>query len=249
MSDKKRREVAVVTGGAQGIGKAICEELADSGRNIAVVDMQQEAAENTAEELRKTGVEAEAFVCNVSDQNAVKELVRQVTEKLGGPDVLVNNAGITRDNLLIRMKQEEWQSVLDVNLNGTFNCVQAFSRPMMKARKGKIVNVASVVGVIGNPGQSNYSASKAGVLGLTRSVAKELAGRKINVNAVAPGFIKTSMTEKLSEDAHKSFLSAIPMGRPGTARDVAKAVRFLASDDAEYLTGQTLNVDGGMVMN
>lgn len=242
------REVAVVTGGARGIGKAICEELAENGWNIAVVDMQQQEAEKTAAEMRDKKVEAEAFTCNVTDAMAVNELVSRILKRFGRIDVLVNNAGITRDNLLIRMKTEEWQSVMDVNLNGTFNCVKAVARPMMKARRGKIVNIASVVGVIGNPGQSNYSASKAGVLGLTRSVAKELASRDINVNAVAPGYIWTDMTKELPEDAKKAFLNSIPLGRPGTVKDVAKAVRFLASSDSDYLTGQTINVDGGMVM-
>ncbi|MFW5997046.1 MAG: 3-oxoacyl-[acyl-carrier-protein] reductase [Verrucomicrobiota bacterium] len=242
------REVAVVTGGARGIGKAICEELADHGWNIAVVDMQQHVAEETAAELRTRKVDAEAFMCNVTDATAVNDLITRIVENFGRIDVLVNNAGITRDNLLIRMKTEEWQSVLDVNLNGTFNCIKAVARPMMKARRGKIVNIASVVGIVGNPGQSNYSASKAGVLGLTRSIARELASREINVNAVAPGYIWTDMTKELPEEAKKAFLNSIPLGRPGTVKDVAKAVRFLASSDADYLTGQTINVDGGMVM-
>jgi len=245
---KLQDKVAVVTGGARGIGKAICQKLSEEGAKLAVVDVLQEIAEGGAAEFRAAGVEAVAFKANVADPAEVEEMIKAVVEKFGRIDILVNNAGITRDNLLIRMKEEEWDAVLAVNLKGTFNCIKAAARPMMKARSGKIVNIASVVGVMGNAGQANYSASKAGVIGLTKTAAKELAGRDINVNAVAPGYIRTEMTEKLSEEARQAFLTVIPLRRGGTAEDVAKAVLFLASDDADYITGQTLHVDGGMVM-
>ncbi len=241
-------QVALVTGGARGIGKAICEELCASGAKLAIVDVLAEVAEATAAEFREKGVDARAFKANVADPTDVDNMVKAVVEAFGGIDILVNNAGITRDNLLIRMKEEEWDAVIAVNLKGTFNCLKSVARPMMKARRGKIVNIASVVGVMGNAGQANYSASKAGVIGLTKTVAKELSSRNINVNAVAPGYIQTDMTEKLSEEARQAFLTVIPLGRGGTAADVAKAVRFLAGPESDYITGQTLNIDGGMVM-
>ena len=241
-------KVAIVTGGARGIGKAICQELASHGASLAVVDIQPELAEETAAEFRSSGVTAAAFVANVADPESVKEMVSGVLAEFGKVDILVNNAGITRDNLLIRMKEQEWDAVLAVNLKGTFNCIKAVARPMMKARYGKIVNIASVVGVMGNAGQANYSASKAGVIGLTKSAAKELAPRNITVNAVAPGYIETEMTANLSEDAQQAFLTVIPLARPGTPKDVAAVVCFLASGGSDYVTGQTVNIDGGMVM-
>lgn len=240
--------VAVVTGGARGIGKAIAEELGASGAAIAVVDVLKEAADESAADLAQQGVTAKAFAANVANPAEVDAMIRDVLEAFGKIDILVNNAGITRDNLIVRLKESDWDAVIDVNLKGTFNCIKAVARPMMKARGGKIVNVASVVGVMGNAGQSNYSASKAGVIGLTKSAAKELAGRNITVNAVAPGYIQTDMTDRLPEEARQAFLTVIPLGRGGTAADVARAVRFLASADADYITGQTLHIDGGMVM-
>ncbi len=245
---KLEGKVALVTGGARGIGKAICSELSACGAKLAIVDVLLETAEEAAAEFRQQGVDAHAFRTNVANAAEVDDMVKAVMEKFGRIDILVNNAGITRDNLLIRMKEEEWDAVLAVNLKGTFNCLKAVARPMMKARSGRIINIASVVGIMGNAGQANYSASKAGVIGLTKSAAKELASRGVTVNAVAPGYIQTEMTEKLSEEARQAFLTVIPLGRGGTADDVAKAVRFLASDDAAYMTGQTLNVDGGMIM-
>jgi 3-oxoacyl-[acyl-carrier protein] reductase len=239
---------AVVTGGARGIGKAICEGLAAEGARLAVVDIQEAMAEETAAEFRGRGVEARAYAANVADVESVSAMVARVQEDFGGIDILVNNAGITRDNLLIRMKEAEWDAVLAVNLKGTFNCIKAVARPMMKARRGRIVNIASVVGVMGNAGQANYSASKAGVIGLTKTAAKELASRGITVNAVAPGYIQTDMTDALTEEAREAFLTVIPLKRPGLPLDVARVVVFLASDDAEYVTGQVVNVDGGMVM-
>jgi 3-oxoacyl-[acyl-carrier protein] reductase len=241
-------KTAVVTGGARGIGKAICSRLAAGGARLAVVDVLQEVAEETAAEFRAAGVEARAYAVNVVDGEAVADMVKAVLADFGSIDILVNNAGITRDNLLIRMKEEEWDAVLAVNLKGVFNCTKAVARPMMKARSGRIVNIASVVGVMGNAGQANYSASKAGVIGLTKTSAKELASRNITVNAVAPGYIETDMTHKLSEEARSAFLTVIPLKRPGTAEDVANVVAFLGSDLAAYVTGQTVNIDGGMVM-
>jgi 3-oxoacyl-[acyl-carrier protein] reductase len=241
-------KVAVVTGGARGIGRAIAEELAAGGATLALVDVLKEAAEATAAEFRARGVTAEAFVANVASLAEAERMIGEVLARFARIDILVNNAGITRDNLILRMKEEEWDAVIAVNLKGTFNCLKAVSRSMLKAHSGRIVNIASVVGVMGNAGQANYSASKAGVIGLTKSAAKELASRGITVNAVAPGYIRTEMTEKLSEAAREAFLSLIPLARAGTPEDVARAVRFLCSDDAGYITGQVLQVDGGMVM-
>ena len=241
-------QVAVVTGGARGIGKAICQHLGDAGVCLAIVDIMKDVAEETAAAFRDQGVEAKAFAANVASPEDVARMVTEVLAEFPRIDILVNNAGITRDTLLVRMKEADWDAVLAVNLKGTFNCIKAVARPMMKARYGRIVNVASVVGVIGNAGQANYSASKAGVIGLTKTAAKELASRSINVNAVAPGYIQTEMTEKLTEDARQAFLGLVPLGRPGTPEDVARVVRFLASQDADYITGQTINIDGGMVM-
>ena len=241
-------KVAIVTGGARGIGKAICEELAASGAVLAVVDVLPEVAQQTATEFRSRGVKAEAFVANVAVYTDVSRMVDEVLARFGQIDILVNNAGITRDGLIVRMKDEDWDAVLAVNLKGTFNCIKAVARPMMKAHAGKIINIASIVGVMGNAGQANYSASKAGVIGLTKSAAKELASRNVTVNAVAPGYIQTEMTHKLSEEARQAFLKVTPLGRAGTPEDVARVVVFLASSAADYVTGQTIHVDGGMVM-
>ncbi|HPN83997.1 MAG TPA: 3-oxoacyl-[acyl-carrier-protein] reductase [Victivallales bacterium] len=250
MSDAKRLEgkVALVTGGARGIGKAICERLAREGAKIAVVDILQDIAESTAEELRKLGVEAAAFAANVVKYDEAEKTVKDTVEKLGSLDILINNAGITRDTLIMRMSEDDWDKVIAVNLKGTFNFIKAACRPMMKARSGKIVNIASVVGRMGNPGQANYSASKAGVIGLTKTAAKELASRNINVNAVAPGYILTDMTKNLSEQATEAFMKVTPMQRPGTAQDVSSVVYFLCSSDSDYVTGQVINIDGGLLM-
>ncbi len=241
-------KVAVVTGGARGIGRAIAAELGSAGASLALVDVLKEAAEATAAEFRAAGRTAEAFAANVASCADAERMVGEVLARFGRIDILVNNAGITRDNLILRMKEEEWDAVLAVNLKGTFNCLKAVSRPMVKAHGGRIVNIASVVGLMGNAGQANYSASKAGVIGLTKSAAKELASRGVTVNAVAPGYILTEMTEKLNEAAREAFLKVIPLGRAGTPEDVARAVRFLCSDAAAYITGQVLQVDGGMLM-
>ena len=240
--------VALVTGGARGIGRAICQRLADEGASLASVDIMLDVAEKTAGEFKSQGVEAAAFAANVAKMEEAEATVNAVMEKFGKIDILINNAGITRDNLLLRMSESEWDSVIAVNLKGTFNFIKAAIRPMMKARYGKIVNIASVVGRMGNAGQANYSASKAGVIGLTKTVAKEFAKRNIMSNAVAPGFIKTDMTEKLPPAAIEAFMKVSPMERAGTAEDVANGVYFLCSPDSDYVTGQVINIDGGMLM-
>ncbi|OGV58186.1 MAG: 3-oxoacyl-[acyl-carrier-protein] reductase [Lentisphaerae bacterium GWF2_52_8] len=240
--------VALITGGARGIGKAISLRLAREGAAVALVDILQDVAESTAAEFRQQGFQAEAFSANVAKPEDAENTVKAVLEKFGKLDILINNAGITRDTLIMRMSEDDWDKVIAVNLKGTFNFIKAVFRPMMKARSGKIVNIASVVGRMGNAGQANYSASKAGVIGLTKTAAKEFSSRNINVNAVAPGYIQTEMTEKLSEDARQAFLTHVPLQRAGTPEDVANVVYFLCSADSDYVTGQVINIDGGMLM-
>lgn len=239
-------KVAVITGGARGIGKSIALELASRGADIAILDMM---SSNTPKEIEALGVRAIEVMCNVADAEKAETAINEVLEKLGAVDILVNNAGITRDNLMLRMKQEEWDAVISINLTGVYNMCKAVVRPMMKAKSGKIVNIASVVGQMGNPGQANYSAAKAGVIGLTKTIAREFAKKNIQANAVAPGFIDTDMTKKLSQDVVNYFISNIPTGTFGTPEDVAKAVAFLSSSDSNYITGQVINVDGGLVMS
>lgn len=245
---KLENKVAIVTGGARGIGKAICARLAQEQARLAIVDILLENAEATAEEFRQQGVDAKAYAANVADKASVDAMVAEVMKDFGQIDILINNAGITRDGLLMRMKEADWDSVMAVNLKGTFLCTQAVIKPMAKSRYGKIVNIASVVGVMGNAGQANYSASKAGVIGFTKSVAREYAARNIYVNAVAPGFIQTEMTHVLSDEAKDMFLRNIPLNRPGSPQDVANVVAFLAGPDSDYVTGQVINIDGGMIM-
>ncbi len=242
-------KVAIVTGAAQGIGKEIATALAQEGADLAVVDVNPEQAEKTAQELAVLGRKTIALKADVSKSAEVDEMVNKTLDKFGKIDILVNNAGITRDNLLLRMKEEEWDLVISINLKGTFNCLKAVTRPMIKARSGKIVNIASIIGIAGNAGQANYAASKAGVIALTKSAAKELASRNVNVNAVAPGFIQTAMTHVLPEAVKEEMLKRIPMAKLGEVKDVAKAVLFLAGPDSDYITGQVVVVDGGMVMN
>lgn len=243
-----KEKVALVTGSARGIGRAIAVELAKSGANIAVNDLTAESCAETVKEIENLGVKAKAFGSNVASFAEVEKMFEEAAAYFGRIDILVNNAGITRDNLLLRMKEEDWDLVLNVNLKSVYNCTRAVSKYMMKQRYGRIVNISSVIGLIGNAGQANYAASKAGILGFTRSAARELASRGINVNAVAPGFIQTDMTAKLAEEVKTKMLSQIPLGVLGEPEDVAKAVVFLVSDNARYISGQVLNVDGGMVM-
>ena len=240
--------VAVVTGGGKGIGRAIAGTLACGGAKVVISGRDVQALESACEEIRAKGGEALAVAGDVARAQDAEQLCAKTLEAYGKADILVNNAGITRDNLVMRMSEEEWDQVLDTNLKGTFLCIKAFTRPMMKQRYGRIVNVSSVVGLLGNPGQANYVASKAGVIGLTKSVAKELASRHITVNAVAPGFIETAMTSGLSEKVREGLQAQIPLGRLGSPEDVAHAVAFLCSEEAGYVTGQVLSVDGGMRM-
>ena len=242
-------KIAVVTGGSRGIGRAICLELARNGANIVLCYAgNAAAAEDTVSACEALGVQALAVQCDVSDADAVKALMDTAVKTFGRIDILVNNAGITRDGLLMTMKEADFDAVINANLRGTFLCLKAVARTMMKQRYGRIVNLSSVVGLRGNAGQVNYAASKAGVIGMTKSMAKELATRGITVNAVAPGFIDTDMTAAMPEAAKTASLASIPAGRLGTPEDVAKAVAFLASDDAAYISGQVLAVDGGMAM-
>ncbi|KIL73537.1 3-oxoacyl-[acyl-carrier-protein] reductase [Bacillus badius] len=246
---KLEGKAALVTGASRGIGREIALELARAGADVAVNYSGSEAKANeVVEEIKALGRKAVAIQCNVADSDSVAEMVKQTTEAFGKVDILINNAGITRDNLLMRMKEQEWDDVINTNLKGVFLCTKAVTRPMMKQRSGRIINVASIVGVSGNPGQANYTAAKAGVIGLTKTTAKELASRGITVNAIAPGFIATDMTDALPEEAKSAMLGQIPLGYFGDPADIAKAAVFLASEDSKYITGQTLHIDGGMVM-
>ncbi|AOM83221.1 3-oxoacyl-[acyl-carrier-protein] reductase [Salisediminibacterium beveridgei] len=239
----------LVTGGSRGIGRAVCEAFAKAGANVAVnYSGNVEKAEETVEACQAHGVDAFSVKADVADSAAVNDMVKTVLERFKTVDVLVNNAGITKDNLIMRMKEEDFDAVINTNLKGVFNVSKALTRPMMKQRSGRIINVSSVVGVLGNAGQANYVASKAGVIGLTKSLARELSNRNILVNAVAPGFISTEMTDDLDEEMKKTLLDQIPLGRLGQTEDVANVILFLAGDGASYMTGQTLHIDGGMVM-
>lgn len=241
-------KVSVVTGASQGIGETIALNLAQIGAEIVLVDIQKQKLDDVARRIKESNGKASAYEADVADTRKVADLVDTLIRNHGTLHHLVNNAGITRDNLLMRMKEEEWDSVMAVNLKGVFNFSRAIIRHMIRNRYGRIVNISSVVGLVGNPGQTNYSASKAGVLGFTKSLAREVASRGITVNAVAPGFIATAMTESLPEAVQKQFLDVIPMGRFGTPQEVAQAVRFLISEQASYMTGQVINVNGGMFM-
>ncbi|MBI3595757.1 MAG: 3-oxoacyl-[acyl-carrier-protein] reductase [Nitrospirae bacterium] len=240
--------VAIVTGGARGIGKAISQSLAQDGAHLVISDVNRGEAKQTADALASPERRCLAVEANVTDGKAVAEMVDRAIREFGRIDILINNAGITRDGLLLRMKEEDWDLVLNVNLKGAFHCTKSVLPSMSKQRSGRIVNIASVVGVMGNAGQANYAASKAALIGFTKSVAREYASRGITVNAVAPGFIDTAMTQNLSAEVREGLMKQIPLGRLGTPQDIAHAVRFLVSEEAGYITGHVLHVNGGMLM-
>ncbi|HEY4132244.1 MAG TPA: 3-oxoacyl-[acyl-carrier-protein] reductase [Gemmatimonadaceae bacterium] len=238
-------KTALVTGSTRGIGRAIAAMLADAGARVAIVGRDQTRAQDAAAEI---STDARGYGCDVGDIASLTAMIEAVDKDFGGIDILVNNAGLTRDNILFRLKDDDWDSVIDANLRGAFVAIRAASRGMMKKRWGRIINIASVVGVVGNKGQANYAASKAGLIGLTKSVAKELASRNILTNAIAPGFIETDMTSAMTDEAKKTLFTQIPLERLGKPQDIAAMVVFLASDYASYITGQVFIVDGGMVM-
>jgi 3-oxoacyl-[acyl-carrier protein] reductase len=241
-------KVAIVTGSSRGIGKVIAQEIAKSGAKTVCVSRSVDVINQVANNINKQGHSAIAIPCDIADAENFSQLINEVIEKFGSIDILVNNAGITKDNLIMRMTESDWDSVLSTNLKGAFNGTKAVTRQMMKQRSGRIINISSVVGLIGNAGQANYSASKAGLIGLTKATAKELASRGITANCIAPGYIETDMTDQLSNKIKEGLIAQIPLGRIGQAEDIAHTVCFLASDEAGYITGQTITVDGGMVM-
>lgn len=245
----KMTKSALVTGASRGIGRSIAIQLAEEGYKVAVnYAGNKEKADAVVEEIKAKGVEAFAIQANVANGDEVKAMIKEVVSQFGSVDVLVNNAGITRDNLLMRMKEQEWDDVIDTNLKGVFNCIQKVTPQMLRQKSGSIINLSSVVGAVGNPGQANYVATKAGVIGLTKSAARELASRNITVNAVAPGFIVSDMTDALSEELKAQMLEQIPLAKFGEDFDIANTVAFLASEKAKYITGQTIHVNGGMYM-
>lgn len=241
-------KVSLITGGARGIGREIALAFAKEGSDIVICDVNQESLDATKKEIEALGRRVETFIVDVTSLLQVEEMVNKTLDKFQKIDILINNAGITRDALIVRMSEQEFDSVIAVNLKGTFNCTKAVSKVMMKQRYGKIVSIASIIGIIGNAGQANYAASKAGIIGITKSVAKELASRNVNVNAIAPGFIETDMTAKLPENIKAQMSALIPLNRFGQASDVANLAMFLASDASSYITGQVIKIDGGMVM-
>jgi len=245
---KLDKKIAVITGAARGIGFAIAKKMAEFGATPIIIDLKTEEIDNALISLQTIKQEATGYVANVTDPDQIKNAFKQIISEFGKIDILINNAGITRDNLIMKMSEAEWDSVIQVNLKGTFNCIQNISRHMLKQRKGSIINISSVIGLIGNVGQANYAASKGGVLALTKAAAKEFASRNIRVNAIAPGFIETEMTKNLPEEIIEKYKGLIPLKRMGKPEDIAQLCVFLASDLADYITGQTINVDGGMIM-
>lgn len=245
LSDK----VAIVTGASRGIGKIIAQIFANAGAHVVCVARSVDAIKDLATDINSSGGSATHIACDISDGDAFTNLINDTAKAHGKLDILINNAGVTRDTLLMRMNEEQWDTVLNINLKGAFHGMKAAIRPMMKNRGGRIINITSIVGLTGNPGQANYSASKAGLIGMSQSVAKEVATRGITVNCIAPGWIGTDMTEELSDDVKEQFLSRIPVRRIGAPEDIAHAALFLASDEANYITGQTITVDGGRVIN
>ena len=242
-------KTAIITGSGRGIGRAIALKLASLGANIVINDIpSSQDADATSEEIKNMGVESIVVKGDVRNIDDVNELIKATMDKFGKIDIFVNNAGITRDGLMLRMSEEDWDMVMDINLKGAFNCIKTVARPMMKQRSGSIINITSIVGVMGNAGQANYVASKAGLIGLTKTTAKEFASRGIRCNAVAPGFIQSAMTDVLPDDVKQKYFDSIPLGKFGQTEDIANVVAFLASDMSAYVTGQTINVDGGLIM-
>tara|TARA_Y100000590_G_scaffold40205_2_gene42896 strand:- start:566 stop:1312 length:747 start_codon:yes stop_codon:yes gene_type:complete len=245
---KLNNKVAVITGASRGIGKRMAETFAKAGAHVVCVSRSENVLKSVADAINGSGGFASVYACDVSDFNAYQDMIKDTAANHGSVDILVNNAGITRDTLIMRMSEEDWQTVIDINLKGAFNGIKAVTRVMMKQRAGRIINITSVVGLTGNPGQANYAASKAGLIGLSKATAKELASRGITVNSIAPGYIATDMTDAMTDQAKETLNSQIPLGRIGSPDDIAAAALFLASDEAGYITGQTITVDGGMVM-
>ena len=244
-----KNKIAIVTGASQGIGKIIAFELAKSGAHVVCISRNKKAIESTVDEINQNNGKASSFPCDVSDSDAFMKIILEIIEKNDKIDILVNNAGITRDSILVRMSNEDWDDVINTNLKGAFSCTKAVMRYMMKNKFGRIINITSIVGLTGNAGQANYAASKAGLIGMTKSIAKEVASRGITANCIAPGWIETSMTDILNEEVKNKLLSQIPVGKIGSPDDIANTVIFLASDEAGYITGQTITVDGGRIIN
>jgi len=242
-------KTAIVTGASQGIGETIAIEMAKSGATVFCLARNKEALDTTIKKITENGGKATAFSCDISNNDDFKSIILNIVKENGSIDILVNNAGITKDNLLMRMSDDQWDDVLNINLKGSFTCIRSVIKHMMKKKFGRIINITSIVGITGNAGQANYAASKSGLIGLTKSIAKEVASRGITANCVAPGWIETSMTDQLSTEVKNKFLSQIPAGKIGQSKDIANAVIFLASDEAEYITGQTITVDGGRIIN
>ena len=241
-------KVAIITGASQGIGKGMAETFSKAGAHVACVSRNKDNLKSVTDSLIKNGGEASFYSCDVSSLDAFQNTIKEIVENHGSVDILVNNAGVCKDKLIMRMSEDDWNKVININLNGAFNGIKAVSQIMIKQRAGRIINISSIVGLIGNPGQANYAASKAGLIGLSKSAAKELAPRGITVNAIAPGYIATDMTDQITDQAKESLITKIPLGRIGSPSDIAASALFLASDEAGYITGQTLTVDGGMVM-